>query len=143
MSKDTDVVHIGDAASHDETAFEKPSNADDLNLKDVGAQYSTLADGVQFTPEQERKYLWRVDLRLMPLLFLTWGLQYVDKGILNSAAKFGILEDLDLVRVIVVDGEEVEHLERFSYAIMTFYWGYVAGGNAQAWYATMPTDTAA
>lgn len=130
MSKDTDFVHNGDAA-HDEIALEKPSNVDELNLKDVGAKYSTLADGIQFTPEQERKYLRRVDLRLMPLLFITWGLQYVDKGILNSAAKFGILEGLDLVRVTVVDGEEVDHLERFSYAIMTFYWGYVAGGNAQ------------
>ncbi|KAF2160321.1 hypothetical protein M409DRAFT_70496 [Zasmidium cellare ATCC 36951] len=64
---------------------------------------------------------------LMPVLFLSWGFQYTDKGILNSAAQFGLLQDLDLSQEVIVDGKPQVSLERFSYAVMVFYWGYFVG----------------
>lgn len=72
----------------------------------------------QTDPKQERKLLWKLDLLLMPIMTITVGLQYYDKGVcvcvcalifrrgsqaddrspalLSSAIVFGALQDLDL-----------------------------------------------
>jgi hypothetical protein len=102
-----------------------------LHLQDVGAKYATAVDEVEFTKAAQRRYLRRIDLVLMPILFISWGLQYADKSILNSAAQFGIVEDLDLATVVVVNGKPTASLKRFSYAVMMFYWGYFAGGETE------------
>ena len=99
----------------------------DNRIKDVGAKYSALADQMEFSPAAERKYLRRIDMVLMPILFLSWGFQYTDKGILNSAAQFGLVQDLGLSEKVVLDGKPEVSLNRFSYAVMIFYWGYFVG----------------
>lgn len=101
---------------------------DKLRSKDVGAKYAAVADDTEFDKATQRMYLWRVDLVLMPILFLTWGLQYADKSILNSAAQFGIVEDLGLSDAVMINGQERVSLTKFSYAVMLFYWGYFVGG---------------
>jgi hypothetical protein len=70
-------------------------------------------DGDLHWSEQEEKTLVRtIDRRLMPILILTYGLQYYDKamlsqavcvdsircrpGLIHSQAIFGLMEDLDL-----------------------------------------------
>ncbi|KIY00055.1 uncharacterized protein Z520_03740 [Fonsecaea multimorphosa CBS 102226] len=99
----------------------------ELHLHDVGAKYATTADETEFTTAAQRRYLRRIDMLLMPILFISWGLQYADKSILNSAAQFGIVEDLDLATVVMVDGKPTASLKKFSYAVMLFYWGYFTG----------------
>ena len=73
----------------------------------------------------------KIDLYLMPLLIVTFMLQYVDKTILNGAAQFGIIEDLHLY---TVDGytktpqpEPILNLNRFSICTLIFYWGCLVG----------------
>ncbi|KAI3483181.1 hypothetical protein L1887_53961 [Cichorium endivia] len=44
----------------------------------------------------ERRLLWKIDLLLMPLMTIAYGLQFYDKAILASASIFGILKDLEL-----------------------------------------------
>ena len=72
----------------------------------------------------ERRLLWKIDLLLMPLMTIAYGLQFYDKAILASASIFGILKDLDLA--VVHPGRPPKtSLERYSTATSAFYWGYL------------------
>ena len=44
----------------------------------------------------ERRLKWKIDLILMPLMFIAYGLQYYDKAIFGNAAVFGLLSDMNL-----------------------------------------------
>ncbi|EST08784.1 Major facilitator superfamily [Kalmanozyma brasiliensis GHG001] len=72
----------------------------------------------------ERRLLWKIDLLLMPLMTVAYGLQFYDKAILASASIFGILKDLELS--VVHPGPPAKtSLERYSTATSAFYWGYL------------------
>ncbi|KAJ5460841.1 uncharacterized protein N7458_002393 [Penicillium daleae] len=81
----------------------------------------------------------KIDFFLMPLLIITFMLQYVDKVILNGASQFGIIEDLDLYTVQGYtpgpDPQPVLDLQRYSIATLIFYWGCVTGLLPAAWLA--------
>jgi hypothetical protein len=80
-------------------------------------------DTTVLTEEQERQCLRRVDFVLMPVMFITMALQYMDKACLTGAAMFGILTDLDLLQI----SRSGLDMKRYSYATMIFYWGYLLG----------------
>lgn len=40
--------------------------------------------GIDYTPEEERRVRWRIDLRLVPLMLLVNGIQFVDKMVMLS-----------------------------------------------------------
>jgi hypothetical protein len=65
---------------------------------------------------EEAKLRKRVDWRLMPILCLTYGLQYYDKAMLSQAALFGLIPELQLN----VD-------KRYSLSASIFYMGFIAG----------------
>ncbi|CAI0643177.1 unnamed protein product [Colletotrichum noveboracense] len=65
---------------------------------------------------EESKLRHKVDWKLMPVLCLTYGLQYYDKAMLSQAALFGLRTDLDLT---VSD--------RYSWSASIFYLGFIAG----------------
>lgn len=54
-----------------------------------------------FTPEREpqdaedlaKRVLRKIDWRLIPLMFITYNLNFMDKTILSSASVFGLRED--------------------------------------------------
>lgn len=72
----------------------------------------------------ERRLLWKIDLLLMPLMTIAYGLQFYDKAILASASIFGILKDLELS--VVHPGHPAKtSLQRYSTATSAFYWGYL------------------
>jgi hypothetical protein len=85
---------------------------------------------VAVTPALERKYLRRTDVLLMPVLFISFGLQYMDKTCLTGAALFGIIQDLDLYQIVPAsDGKgETTSLQKYAYVSMIFFWGYLVGG---------------
>lgn len=58
---------------------------------------NVIAGGV--TPEQDRAVLRRVDAFLMPVMFISFAFQYMDKACLTGAALFGVLTDLSLVEM--------------------------------------------
>ncbi|KAH7245288.1 major facilitator superfamily domain-containing protein [Fusarium tricinctum] len=60
-----------------------------------------------------RKVLKRIDLCLMPLLLVSYTLQFLDKQSLNFASIMGIIDDLDLVG------------SRYSWCSSAFYFGYL------------------
>ncbi|KPM41836.1 putative transporter [Neonectria ditissima] len=77
----------------------------------------TFAGGedVDFTPEEERSVLRKIDWALMPLLCWIYALQFADKTSLNYASLMGIREDTKL------DAES----QQYSWASSIFYAGYI------------------
>ncbi|KAJ5525284.1 hypothetical protein N7494_011934 [Penicillium frequentans] len=69
-----------------------------------------------WTEEEERKLLRKVDWRLMPILCITYGLQYYDKAMYSQAALFGIESDLEL-----------SIGNRYSFAAAILYLGFIIG----------------
>lgn len=67
--------------------------------RDVAAQLVDTVVAGDITPEEERSVLRRIDCVLMPVMFVSFALQYMDKSCLTGAALFGILTDLDLVKL--------------------------------------------
>lgn len=85
------------------------------------------------SPKEERRCLRKIDLYLMPMIVVTYALQYVDKVILNGASQFGIVQDLHLYEIKGYNpttNKPIEDLHRFSLATLIFYWGYLAGGRS-------------
>ncbi|KAF2199486.1 MFS transporter [Delitschia confertaspora ATCC 74209] len=79
----------------------------------VIAQY---AGDKTWTPEEEKKVVHRIDRRLLPLLCITYGLQYYDKAMLSQAALFGLRTDLELGIG-----------NRYSFSASIFYLGFIVG----------------
>ncbi|OBT65226.1 hypothetical protein VE03_04790 [Pseudogymnoascus sp. 23342-1-I1] len=74
-------------------------------------------DGDQEYTEQEEKQVRRIiDWRLMPVLCMTYCLQYYDKAMLSQAAIFGLRDDLGL-----------KTGNRYSFSASIFYLGYIVG----------------
>ncbi|KAJ5432484.1 uncharacterized protein N7458_011640 [Penicillium daleae] len=61
-----------------------------------------------------KRVLRKIDMRLVPLLFFTYMLNFMDKTILSSASVFGLTEDTGLVG------------QQYSWVSSIFYFGYLA-----------------
>ncbi len=66
---------------------------------DVALQLMNTSVATEFSSEEERATLRRIDMVLVPLMFFSFALQYLDKACLTGSALFGILTDLDLLVV--------------------------------------------
>ena len=79
-----------------EAHLETLNNDKVLGFGDVATQLVDVNTPGNITLEQDKQCLRRIDLVLMPVMFISFALQYLDKVCLTSAALFGILQDLDL-----------------------------------------------
>ncbi|GFP59123.1 hypothetical protein ACSS6W_007790 [Trichoderma asperelloides] len=78
---------------------------------------STESDpSMEITTDADRALLRKIDWRLMPVLCITYALQYWDKGLLGQAAVFGLRTDLGLTKG-----------KSFSWVSVVFYFGHIAG----------------
>ena len=77
---------------------------------------ATYAGDEVWTPEEEKRVVRKIDRRLLPLLILTYGLQYYDKAMLSQAAIFGLRTDLELTTG-----------NRYSFSSAIFYLGFIVG----------------
>ncbi|KAF7555492.1 hypothetical protein G7Z17_g2110 [Cylindrodendrum hubeiense] len=64
-------------------------------------------------PEDEKKLVRKIDMHLMPILIVSYGLQYLDKTSLAYSAILGLQEDLHLVG------------QQYSWTSSVFYIGYL------------------
>jgi hypothetical protein len=92
-----DTVHIENASNHTSNDISHETGKRINGAGDVAAELVDDVVAGSITPEQERAVLRRVDLYLMPVMFLSFAFQYMDKACLTGAALFGILGDLKLV----------------------------------------------
>ncbi|KAH7017211.1 major facilitator superfamily domain-containing protein [Ilyonectria destructans] len=67
----------------------------------------------ELTEEEARALRWKIDLRLMPILCITYALQAIDKNTLSYAAVFGVREEINL------QGTD------YSWVSAIFYLGYM------------------
>ncbi|GAM91251.1 hypothetical protein ANO11243_092980 [Dothideomycetidae sp. 11243] len=87
-------------------AEEKIHNADDA-LQFVAEHF------VQFTPEEERSVRRKIDWRLVPIMLVVNGIQFVDKLTISYAATYGLIKEAHLKG------------QQFSTLITLFYVGYL------------------
>lgn len=52
--------------------------------------------GLGFEPAEAKQTLRKIDLRIVPILFFTYLLQYLDKNGINYASAFGFIEGTKL-----------------------------------------------
>ncbi|KAF2186120.1 MFS general substrate transporter [Zopfia rhizophila CBS 207.26] len=69
-----------------------------------------------WTEQEENRLRRKIDLKLMPVLCITYGLQYYDKAMLSQAALFGLRTDLELTKS-----------NRYSFSAAVFYLGFIVG----------------
>lgn len=98
-----------------------PSGRADDALQFIGDDSSLGA----ITAEDEKRVVRKVDYALMPAMIISLTLQFMDRACLSAAVLFGIMEDLELVRV---DDEGKVNMRRYSNATSIVYWGFLAGG---------------
>ncbi|KAF8855620.1 MFS general substrate transporter [Acephala macrosclerotiorum] len=82
---------------------------------DLGLQHLAKHGRVEYTPEEEAAVRWKIDLCLMPILAITFGLQYLDKVTISYAAVYGMRTDLHLVGT------------HYPWANSIFYFGSLVG----------------
>ncbi|KAF3032645.1 hypothetical protein E8E12_002309 [Didymella heteroderae] len=115
---------MSDIEKHQDVQQEKVASDDGSPLKTIDTVHQDEAmrvlatyQGPEEWTEQEEKSLRRkIDLRLMPVLCLTYGLQYYDKAMLSQAALFGLRDDLHL-----------RTGNRYSMSAAIFYLGFIVG----------------
>ncbi|KAL5334881.1 major facilitator superfamily domain-containing protein [Aspergillus crustosus] len=104
------------AEAHDEPSVEKGIELGDGEIKDIGAQL--FVEGEQISPEElerEGAEVRRIlDKRIMPMLYLTYCIQFLDKLSLNYASAYTLIPDLGL------EGQ------RYSWVAAIFNFGYLA-----------------
>ncbi|KAG5980916.1 hypothetical protein E4U55_003473, partial [Claviceps digitariae] len=85
--------------------------------QDEAAKVLAAYDGDrQWDDEEERRLRRKVDWRVLPVMCMTYALQFYDKNILSQAALFGIRQDLGL-----------DQGDRFSWCASIFYLGFLVG----------------
>jgi hypothetical protein len=82
---------------NDEEAYHKEKRGNPSG--DIAAQLVDDVIAANISPEQEKAVLRRVDCVLMPVMFISFAFQFMDKACLTGAAMFGILTDLHLVEL--------------------------------------------
>src|ERR1700733_9231334 len=77
------------------------------SIDERNADISKATDSMQTSSEPEvaafdinstaaRRVVRKIDYRIIPLLFITYNLNFMDKTILSSASVFGLIEDTGL-----------------------------------------------
>lgn len=86
-SEKTEIQHNEHHDSIEETIAEAKQAVEiDTVHKDEAMKVLATYDGdLHWTPDEEKKLVRRIDKRLMPILILTYGLQYYDKAMLSQA----------------------------------------------------------
>ncbi|KAF8860176.1 MFS general substrate transporter [Acephala macrosclerotiorum] len=114
-------------ASHDpeKAALEHPTNSqspslnpDEISPAHAGYQdenYELYKNGreVDYDPAEVKRVLRKVDFRIIPILFVTYMLQYLDKNSLNFASVYGLQKGTHL------------HGQDYSWLGSIFYFGYL------------------
>ncbi|KAJ5652981.1 hypothetical protein N7507_010407 [Penicillium longicatenatum] len=76
--------------------------------------------GLLLSPQEDRRLLRKIDFRLIPVLFFSYLLQYLDKQTMNYSSILGLQTDMNL------RGQD------YSWASSLFYFGYLSASGAVA-----------
>ncbi|KAJ4226413.1 hypothetical protein NW759_005000 [Fusarium solani] len=76
----------------------------------------TELEPVTLDSETNKRIVRKIDWKLMPILCITYALQYYDKAVISQAAIFGLRSDLGL-----------ESGLRYSWVMLIFFFGHMVG----------------
>ncbi|KAJ5887951.1 Major facilitator superfamily domain general substrate transporter [Penicillium taxi] len=91
---------------------------------DIGLQFLAQSEKIEYTEEEARRVKHKTDLYLLPILSLTYGLQYLDKVTTSYAAVYGMRTDLGL------KGQE------YSWITSIFYLGFLVAQGPSSYLLT-------
>ena len=91
-----------------------PSSTPRAELDDTYALYKA-EDSHNIEKTEAKKVLRKVDLRILPILFVTYLLQYLDKNGINYASVYGLQKATGLKG------------QQYSWLSSIFYFGYLVG----------------
>lgn len=82
---------------------------------DLDTSYSAYKshEGSPIDPAEAKRVLRKIDMRIVPILFVVYLLQYLDKNSLNFAAAYGFQKGTHL------------HKQEYSWLGSIFYFGYL------------------
>ncbi|KAL4876883.1 hypothetical protein BJY04DRAFT_222558 [Aspergillus karnatakaensis] len=103
---------MGEKEIH-ETNAPQVEAAAPLKARDDAAQMFQGELVVEYSKQEEARVRWKLDLILVPMMFTTYMLSFLDKGILSTAAVYGLRDDLKL------------HGQQYSWTNSIFYFGYL------------------
>jgi len=83
----------------------------DAKIEEV--QLESVSDSVSFTAEEEKKLVRRIDLFLLPTIWLMYLLSYMDRTNIGNAKIAGMADDLNLTS------------DQYSVTLVVFFVGYV------------------
>ncbi|CAJ0548437.1 Ff.00g020500.m01.CDS01 [Fusarium sp. VM40] len=95
---------------------EGSSNESNSNTYNAALKLAAAHDGKEVDSGVEKRLIKKIDWYLMPLMCLTYALQYDDKVMIGHSAIFGLREDLDIVQGL-----------RYSNCTMIFCCGFIIG----------------
>ncbi|KAG8162776.1 hypothetical protein KVR01_007254 [Diaporthe batatas] len=116
IEKDEEVVSSSPAAEVGKTASVSGENgvesSSDESL-DESYQVFKATEDLRVDPAEAKRVLRKIDLRVVPVLFFTYMLQYLDKNSLNFASVYGLKQGTNL------------HGQDYSWLGSIFYFGYL------------------
>lgn len=68
--------------------LEKTTQVDTLHTDEAMKVFAAYNGPLEWTPQEEKKLIRKVDLKLLTILVLTYALQYYDKAMLSQAVSF-------------------------------------------------------
>ncbi|KAJ3553692.1 hypothetical protein NPX13_g10826 [Xylaria arbuscula] len=117
MASSRDQQHLGKAA--EEAKFSSNNSTDEITTvsQDLDENYEFFKAGseVEATDGEVKKVVLKIDYHVVPLLFVIYFLQYLDKNAINFANAYGLQQGTHL------QGQD------FSWLGSIFYFGYLAG----------------
>ena len=96
-SKESSSIGQNDNVENVETSHYDEKRAVDHSHKDKAAIFLQNQERLEVTPEENKRILKRIDLRLLPILLVVYFLQQLDKSVLSYSSVFGLIEDAKLV----------------------------------------------
>ena len=120
MTAESDKKKVSEIpANHDMERVNTDVQCGDIKHGETGdvdpALQFLAADEIEYTPEESRKVLSKIDRVLMPLLCWVYLIQFADKTSLNYASLMGIREDTHLD----------SNSQQYSWVSSIFYAGYI------------------
>ncbi|KAL8291425.1 hypothetical protein RQP46_002403 [Phenoliferia psychrophenolica] len=98
-----------------------------LDESDEGAAVLAAAqDTSPITDQEKADVLRKTDWRILPMIWVVFGMQYADKSVTGVGALFGLIQDLHLYEIKSVHPTVID-TTRYSNAVMIFFVGYTFG----------------
>ena len=86
----------GDTKENDQVAVSSVPSSAGLSDRDDNYAIYKESHGLEYTTEEGKKVLRKIDFRLVPLLFVIYMLKYLDKNSINFASVYGLKKGTNL-----------------------------------------------